>query len=436
VSWLKPVILAMFAAVLYVQPLYSQLAPGAVPDRITMADAERIALAHNPDMSIAHLLELAAKESVRETRSAELPTVWGNLTAVDARDGSRITAGLLNNPVLFTRAAGGFSLNQLVTDFGRTRDLIHSSESERQAQSDKLRATRAEIMLAVDRAFLQALIQQQVLQVAQQTVEARQATADEIEALTHAKLKSALDLSFANVELSKAQLLLLDARASAQDALANLMELLGVEKSVTATLVDQDEALTLPESRTADELTQAAFQARPDLAELNADYRSATQFSAAEHDLNRPTISALAAAGNAPLRNIGIVDSWYGAAGINVSIPVFNGFLFSARAREADLKAATAKEAVNQRREIIARDVRTTLLGEQTAYQRIAVARQLLEQATQALELAQARYKLGLSSIVELSQAQLSQTEAEIGDANARYSYRIWTAEMRYQLGQ
>jgi outer membrane protein len=436
VNCFKPVFLAMFAAALCVPPLYSQPAAGTVPDRITMADAERIALAQNPDMSVAHLLELAAKQSVRESRSAELPTVSADLTAVDARDGSRITAGFLTNPVLFTRAAGGFSLNQLITDFGRTRNLIHSSESEQQAQSDKLRATREEIVLAVDRAFLQALIQQRVLQVAQQTVDARQATANEIEALTRAKLKSALDLSFANVELSQAQLLLLDARASAQDAMANLMELLGVEKSEVATLVDEDAALTLPESRTADELTQAAFQARPDLAEVNASYRSATQFSAAEHDLNRPTVSALAATGNAPFRNSGIVDSWYGAAGINVSIPVFNGFLFSARAHEADLKAAAAKEAVNKQRQIIARDVRTTLLGEQTAYQRIAVARQLLEQATQALDLAQARYKLGLSSIVELSQAQLSLTEAEIGDANARYTYRIWVSEMSYQLGQ
>ena len=60
----------------------------------------------------------------------------------------------------------------------------------------------------------------------------------------------------------------------------------------------------------------------------------------------------------------------------------------------------------------------------------------LLDQANQALDLAQTRYKLGLSSIVELSQAQLAQTSAEIGNTNARYGYQRALAAIRYQTGQ
>ena len=61
---------------------------------------------------------------------------------------------------------------------------------------------------------------------------------------------------------------------------------------------------------------------------------------------------------------------------------------------------------------------------------------QLLDQSNLALDLAQTRYKLGLSGIVELSQAQLAQTQAEIGYANARYSYQIALAALSYQTGQ
>jgi outer membrane protein len=428
-------IAALFLATAATAALQAQ-STGSLPQRLTLAEAEHFALAHNPDVSIARLLELAGKQSVREARAADLPTVSANLTAVGTRDGSRITAGSLNNPVLYERAAGGLSLSQLITDFGRTGNLIRSSESQQQAQADARRATAAEIVLAVDHAFLQALIRQQVLQVAEQTVASRQATADEIEALTRAKLKSTLDLSFADVELSQSQLLLLDARTAAQDAMAHLVALLGSEKDETPALVDEDAAFDLPESREAEALVQAAFQARPDLAALQDRYQAALQFRSAEHDLNRPTVSALATAGNAPLRASSITDSWYGAAGVNVSIPLFNGGLFSARAHEADLKAEAAREAVQKQREAIARDVRTTLLGEQAAYQRIAVTQQMLQESEQALQLAQTRYKLGLSGIAELSQAQLNQTEAEIDDANARYAYRIWCAEMRYQVGQ
>jgi len=68
-------------------------------------------------------------------------------------------------------------------------------------------------------------------------------------------------------------------------------------------------------------------------------------------------------------------------------------------------------------------------------YQSLGVTAQLLDQATQSLDLAQARYNLGLSSIVELSQAELNLTEAEIAQASAKYEYQIRRAELTYRIG-
>jgi outer membrane protein len=56
-----------------------------------------------------------------------------------------------------------------------------------------------------------------------------------------------------------------------------------------------------------------------------------------------------------------------------------------------------------------------------------------VEQANLALSLAQTRYNLGLGSIVELSQAQLQQTQAEISNAEAGYDYRLSLAVLQYQ---
>ena len=79
---------------------------------------------------------------------------------------------------------------------------------------------------------------------------------------------------------------------------------------------------------------------------------------------------------------------------------------------------------------------RTAWLDAGTAYQRLAVTAQLLKEATLALDLAQARYKLGLSSIVELSQAQLNLTQAQIADSSAKYDFQIQSAALSYQIGQ
>ena len=80
-------------------------------------------------------------------------------------------------------------------------------------------------------------------------------------------------------------------------------------------------------------------------------------------------------------------------------------------------------------------DVRIAWLGASTAFQAIAVTNKLLDQATQSLNLAQARYDLGLGSFIEVSQAQLNLTGAQIATASAKYDYQIQRALLDYQVG-
>jgi outer membrane protein len=118
-----------------------------------------------------------------------------------------------------------------------------------------------------------------------------------------------------------------------------------------------------------------------------------------------------------------------------MNIPIFNGFLYSAQAKEAAIRAQADSEQSRDLRDRIVRDVRTAWLTANTAYQRVAVSDQLMKQASLALSLAQTRYQLGLSSIVELSQAQYQQTDAAIGYTNSQYQYRLALAALSYQTG-
>ncbi len=411
-------------------------APKPAPVTLTLAQAEKIALQQNPHVQIARLIALAEGQVRREARAANLPALTGDMTAVDSHDGSRITAGGLNNPVIYQRAAGGVTLSQLMTDFGRTHALVSSADLSARAAESNESASREDVLLAVDEAFYHALASQAILLVAQQTVATRQATADQVRALAEAKLRSELDLSFANVDLQQAKLLLLNATNDNQESQAALNAILGEELPAVYTLVDETPAAPAPAPEDAAPLLQLAFQSRPDLASLNLQASAAKEFSQAERDLVRPTISALGVAGDTPVRADQITTSWYGAAGVNVSIPIFNGSLYSARATEAKFRAQAADQSVQQLRQTIARDVTDTALEAQSGFQRIDVSRQLLQQANSAFDLAQTRYKLGLSSIVELSQAQLAQTQAQIAYASARYAYQQTLAALRFQTGQ
>jgi outer membrane protein len=120
--------------------------------------------------------------------------------------------------------------------------------------------------------------------------------------------------------------------------------------------------------------------------------------------------------------------------GVNLNVPIFNGFLYPARSREAGLRAQAQQEQLRDLKDRIANDVRTSWLNAIAAYNRIAVSQQFLDQANLAINLSQTRYNLGLSSIVELSQAQLQQTQAQIEFAAAKYQYRIAQSVLRFQV--
>lgn len=403
----------------------------AVPIRLSVKDAEAIALKNNPAISVGRLEALASQQVAREVRSNLWPQVYADLTAVDARDNSRITAGALNNPIIYTRAAGGATVSQLITDFGHTTNLVAGAGLQAKADLQNAAATKEDVLLAVDRAFYNALQTHAVLRVAEQTVASRQLLSDQVSALTRSKLKSDLDLSFANVNLAQAKLLYLDALNNDKAAMASLSAILGYFSLEQFELINDTEPLTPPPAD-IDLLISEAFAKRPEILALEFESESAEKLHQADRDQNLPTISALAAYGDSPVR----VDQIYGpyaAVGVNVQIPIFTGFLFSAKSHESDLRAQATRQKLADLRNRISRDVRTSWLSASTAFDRVNVSEQLLAEANQALDLAQTRYKLGLSSIVELSQAQLQQTQAEIGNAQAGFEYRLALSILRYQ---
>jgi outer membrane protein len=430
-GWLAGMLLGALAGV--APPVVAQSAATSAGTPLTLEQAEALAIKNNPQITIGKLRALVAQQFVREQRSALLPTANLSITAVDANPGSRIAAGALNNPVLFPRAAAGATVSQLITDFGRTTSLLSSSEYSAKAEEDNAAATRAQIVLAVDQAFYQALETKALVTVARKTVDSRQLFVQKISALANAKLKSDLDLSFAKVDEARGRLLLLEAQNNAEAALSTLSAILGYPDRQEFQLLEEANAVT-PPSLDVNALISQALQQRPEITALQNEVESARRFAGAEHDLWRPTVGALGVVGLAPVRDDHIAN-WYGAVGVNINVPVFNGWLYNARAKTADLQTEVNRQRLMDARNKIARDVRNAWQDSNSAYERLSVTQQFREQASLSLDLAQARYNLGLGSIVEFTQAELQATEAEIADTDARYQYRLTQLVLAYAAG-
>lgn len=327
------------------------------------------------------------------------------------------------------------NFSQLITDFGRTTNLVAYSRLRERAQQANELATREDVLLVTDQLFYSALQTQALLNVARETVNLRKITQGQVNELTQNHLRSTLDLTFANVNLSQAQLLLLDAQNNADAAMAALGEVLGLDQPVHYALVDTSKA-DPPPPPDEQALIAIALQQRPDLQSLDLERQAQERYSRAQADQRLPSLTAVGTVGVSPVRpGQYYVSSWDGAVGANLNVPIFNGFLYSSEAKEARLRTQVAAEQSRQLRDRIVRAVQTAWLDANNAFVRITVTAQLLDQANQSLSLAQTRYKLGLSSIVELSQAQLQQTEAQISNTNAQYQYRLTLAVLKFQTG-
>jgi outer membrane protein len=403
--------------------------------RLTLEQAEQTAIHDNPRISVGKLEALAQHEVYREAKSGELPTSTLAITGVEAEEASRISAGSLTASRLLQHVGGGANFTQLIYDFGHTHNLVLSRKLAEKASNANALATSEEIVLATEQAFYDALTAQAELNVARQTVSTRSTTQNQVNEMTTHKLKSTLDLSFANVDLSQAKLLQLDAQNNADATMATLDAVLGLDRSVQYQLVEEG-AAPPPPPPSADPLIQTALNQRPDLQALNLDTQSAQKYERAQWDQLLPSLSAAGTVGVIPVHpGTYYLTNWWGGIGGNLQIPVFNGFLYSSEAREAKYRAQAASENSRDLRDRIVRDVRTSWLQATMSWQRMAVTAELEQEANLALNLAQTRYKLGLSSIVELSQAQLQQTSAAIQETSARYQYRLSLATLNYEMG-
>jgi outer membrane protein len=430
---MKRIIIALGVGVLFAGKLFADGNTNA-PALLTLADAQKLALQNHPQIAAANYRALAAQEVVIETRAGFFPNVNAYANAVGAEnEDARILAGGLNNPSIYDRLAGGLAVSQLITDFGRTANLTAGSKLQAQAEKQNANATREQVLLQVNISYFGTLGALAVLHVAQQTVDTRQLLLDQVSVLASNKLKSELDVSFARVAVQESKLLLQKVQNNSDDAMTSLSTALGYREPRPFQLADSAQT-DFPNTNDVSQLVETALAERPELLSLRNEHDAALKFARSQRDARLPLVSAVGMIGNSPSHDSHLPDN-YEVGGIQLSLPLFAGGLYTARQHEAELKAQADHELVRSLEDNIVRDVHIAWLNVNTALDQLRTTEQLVNNAAEAYDLADARYKIGSSSIVELSQAQLSLTSAQIADAAARYNVLIQQANLNYQIG-
>jgi outer membrane protein len=399
---------------------------------LTLSDAEARALKNQPRLLAEQFRVEAANRRVGEPRASYFPQAFGNLTAVEANGDTAVAAGALTTSSISTRAAGGASLVQMITDFGHTSNLVQSARFEARAAGQNEESIRQSILMQVEEAYFSAQGAESIRKTAQAVLDFRQVTLRQLSALAQSQLRSTLDVQFAQVMVSEAELAVVRADSNVQKTQAQLAAAMGEEGEANYILADS----TLPPSPGADPAgyIDEAIANRPDLKALKLHGESAIHDARAQQDLNYPTVNALAAGGEIPIHD-STLHHEYGAIGVNINVPIFNGGLYSARSSVAKLEAKAADKDASLREVEIVRDVRMTWADARDAFLQIEVSQRLVDEANVAMRLAKARYDAGLGSIVELNQAELNQTSALITGATARFDYLRAMTAFQFAMG-
>lgn len=411
---------------------------------MSLQQVQETARQNHPLIAQAQMKAQASQDAIVQAKSAYLPNVLAETVSTvstsSKKTPARLTAGwgLAPGPVA-AREAGGLTLKQLVTDFGRTAALVEGSELKAKASEADIQATDAQVVLLATNAYYQVFQSQEVLKIAGETLKARQIDLNQVKALMKSGLKSSLDVSFAEVNFSDAQLLQIKAHNDLNSARAILSTAMGYRDTQNVLAAEQPMP---PPLENLDRAITEALYLRPDLQSARLQLQAAERFVEAEKAAARPNIQLVGNVNYMPYLNYqtgdrpGAYPQFNAIGGLLIDVPVFTGFELTARRDKAQNEARAASHGLTDAENEILRDVRVAWMASKTARERLPPAHQQFLEAQKAINLAQSRYNLQLASIVELTQAQLNLTRAAIGELEARVDLQMRRSELDYQMGK
>jgi len=420
----------------FAEPVTVSALPPPNGSFLSLQRAVDIALQQHPAMQEGQANLKASEARTEQSRSLYYPQIYANAntTAGAGRTNPRFLVGgalLQENQTIF---AGGLIANQRLYDFGFTQNLVESSQRAQQAQEQDISARQALVTLNVQRAYLTSLKRRKLVQIAEETVRERGQITGQIETLYRQQLKSKLDFDLAHVELVNSQSLLVRNRNDLKSSFADLNRAMGIAGAEDYVLEDISVDVR---SQPALESLITQSLSHPELKRAKEQTASADAKLQAVKRQYLPTISAIASGGTFepfdPRQNQQ-TGGWWTAGGL-ISMPIFTGFLIENQVLEANAQKEAARALSVNVEQALTQQVTNAYLDTITFAQHIKLAEEQVKTAQEALQLAKQRYKLGLGTVVEVTQSEVALTAAQTRLAEAQYDYKFAEVTLAYTTG-
>jgi outer membrane protein len=389
----------------------------------------------------AHENTLVAKAQADEARAPLLPQLTGVSYTYE-----RTTANFQPHPGFSSVVASPSSswktynyvnfngtLSQLVWDFGYTLEGWRAAKDHALSQQETERYTALQVLFTVRTAYFTARANKDLVEVAEQTLADENAHLNQTDGFVKAGTQPRIALATALASVANAEVQLITAQNNYDTAKAQLNQAMGVTGPLDYDVADETLPPVLGEEGTTDELMAPALAQRPDLTSLEQQIRSQQANLASMKGSYYPSIGVAfnwSNIGTAPDNAV-----WNGNVQATINWNIYQGGLSEAQVEQARATLNALEAQTDGLRQQVRLDVEQARLAVGAAKASLNSASKALTNASEQLRLAEGRFKVGLGSIIELTDAQVAASSAAAQRVQADYNLATARAQLLRALG-
>jgi outer membrane protein TolC len=404
-------------------------AGGIAPPAVTWTadQVADIAVRNHPLVRQSESETAAAAARRGQAQAGLYPTV--NFSAGYNR--TRTFSGLIDQSRTIPNEFLQGDLSILLTDFGRTRALVKSSDALVSSARESGVTVREDVAFAAKVGYFNVLRAGRNLDVKRETLRQRESLLKQAEAYFEAGIRAKIDVARAEANLYDARAQVSQAANDVRVARITLLNRMGVEGPADFLLSDSLAAETIPGS--LPEWIAEADRNRPELKSLRERERAAAHAVRFAWGGYLPTLTGAAGYGYSA-DEMPLVENY--TLNMTLRYSLFSGFLTREQVKEAEASLSSARHQLTDTRRLVILQVEQAAYGVSEAAERIEARKKEREASDENLRLATARYEVGAGDIIEMIDAQVQMTQADTSTIDAQYDHSVSVATLLRAVGR
>jgi len=397
---------------------------------LTLKECIQMALDNSSRLIIAKRDIAASELELKDTRAGYLPKL-------DATAGYKVNDTAHKIEWTENHYDAKLSLIETFYDNGKTPVKIQQAKARLASCQLDFQKLQDEITLEVIKGYYALLKAQKTLEVKYESLKQAQTYLDLARARYDVGTAPKSDILKAEVEVSTAELGVIEAENTLSLAQADLNNCLGIDLNTPLLIVDTEDSL---ESifMTLDECLAHALKERPEIRKAEISLLiNEIDLKLAQKE-RWPGI-ALEGSYNIDIDQLINKYDWNKASGweivIKASFPIFDADKSKRGVTKANINLANTRTNLDQLKKDIALEVKKAYLTLKSQQKMIETTKRQVAQAQESFDAAQGRYKSGVATMLEVTDAQVSLNNARINLVRAIYDYQIAIFTLKKLIG-